>query len=176
MPPLPPLPGQQLSLAAYDGGFSSEVTRCASGAYHVRITCPTESPLVLHWGCNNWQLPPASCIPPSSQQAGDRAVRTPFEICSTGAAGAESPSAESPGAVSPEPVSPDHVSPGAVSAVTLSFPEEVCPERLVFVIHDTGADLWIRDHSANFSLPLRWEVLGRGLWGDTSRFKQVVRW
>lgn len=77
-------------------------------------------------GCNNWELPPASCIPPSSQQAGDRAVRTPFTPTPDGA------------------------------AVTLRLPEASCPERLVFVVHDTEGDVWIRDHSNNFSLPLRW--------------------
>ena len=60
------------------------------------------------------------------------------------------------------------------AAVTLTFPESLCPERLVFVVHDTGSDEWIRDHSANFSLPLRWGLffgggLGEGVlgrWGE----------
>jgi len=124
--PLAPLPGQQLSFTTYDSGLSSEVTRCDDGVYHVRVTGPAGASLVLHWGCNNWELPPAAAIPEGSQQAGDRAVRTKFDA----AAG--------------------------LSAVTLTLPEPVCPERLVFVVHDTEGDVWIRDHSANFSLPLRW--------------------
>jgi hypothetical protein len=127
--PLPPLPGTQLSFASYDSGLTSEVTRCDSGDYHVRVTGPPGAALVLHWGVDNWGLPPGACIPEGSEQAGDRAVRTAFAP----AAGA--------------------------TGVTLRFPEAVCPERLVFVVHDTAGDVWIRDHSANFSLPLR---CGRG--------------
>jgi hypothetical protein len=134
-PPLKPLPGQQLSFTAYDSELSSEVTRCEDGVYHVRVTGPPGAALVLHWGCNNWELPPAAAIPPGSEQAGDRAVRTPFDA----AAGA--------------------------AAVTLRLPESVCPERLVFVVHDTESDVWIRDHSANFSLPLRCAREGLFIWG-----------
>jgi hypothetical protein len=124
-PPLEALPGQQLSVSAYDSALSSEVTRCEAGTYHVRVTGPPGASFVLHWGCNNWELPPAGAIPAGSQQAGDRAVRTPFD------------------------------SYAGASAVTLAFPEALCPERMVFVVHDTASDTWIRDHSANFSLPLR---------------------
>eukprot|EP00775_Hariotina_reticulata_P004810 gene4810-5058_t len=41
------------------------------------------------------------------------------------------------------------------SAVTLVFPEHLCPERLVFVVHQADQDAWVRDHGANFSLQLR---------------------
>lgn len=49
---------------------------------------------------------------------------------------------------------PQHQAAGACG-VQLAFPEADCPERLVFVVHDVERDEWIRDHSANFSLPLR---------------------
>lgn len=48
-PPLPPLPGQQLSSSAYDCGLSAEVTRCGEGAYHVRVSGPPGGAFVLHW-------------------------------------------------------------------------------------------------------------------------------
>lgn len=35
--------------------------------------------LVLHWAVNDWQLPPEDVRPPSSWQAGDKAVQTPFQ-------------------------------------------------------------------------------------------------
>lgn len=35
---------------------------------------------------------------------------------------------------------------GTSSVVTLVFPEAVCPERLVFVLHQLGPDMWVRDH------------------------------
>jgi hypothetical protein len=124
--PLPPLPGQQLSFSRFDSGLTAEVTRCDAGDYHVRVTGPPGAGYVLHWGVDNWQLPPAGAIPPGSEQAGDRAVRTAFAPAAGGA------------------------------AVTLALAEAACPERLVFVVHDVAEDVWIRDHSANFSLPLRW--------------------
>jgi hypothetical protein len=41
------------------------------------------------------------------------------------------------------------------TAVTLVFPEQLCPERLVFVVNQPDQDTWVRDHGANFSLQLR---------------------
>lgn len=102
-------------------------------------------------------------------QHGDRAVRTPFApagfkpilpdptkphaaVSTTEASTAE------PAEGSPEvqeeawEVFPEYpeVPEGAESAVTLVFPEAICPERLVFVLHQVGPDTWVRDHGETF--------------------------
>jgi hypothetical protein len=40
----------------------------------------------------------------------------------------------------------------ASSVVTLVFPEPVCPERLVFVLHQMGSDTWVRDHGEHLRM------------------------
>jgi hypothetical protein len=49
---------------------------------------------------------------------------------------------------------------GTPWCVTLVFPEAICPERFVFVLHQLESDAWVRDHGANFSLQLRSPCLG----------------
>jgi hypothetical protein len=53
--------------------------------------------------------------------------------------------AEDPNPMDQVPEYPD-VPELASSVVTLVFPEAVCPERLVFVLHQMGSDTWVRDH------------------------------
>lgn len=101
-------------------------------------------------------------------QHGERAVRTPFapegfmpQLPATTeptdappAATADAPadtaegmgeeSAEA-GAIEQVPEYPDAPE-AASSVVTLVFPEAVCPERFVFVLHQLGPDTWVRDH------------------------------
>lgn len=98
-------------------------------------------------------------------QHGERAVRTPFApigfmpklpVASeptgvppaaptddTAEVAAEAAAADAVTEQVPEyPDAPESAS----SVVTLVFPEAVCPERLVFVLHQLGPDTWVRDH------------------------------
>jgi len=111
-----------------------------------------------------WLLSPCLLFA-HAMQHGDRAVRTPFAPAgftpimpdSTkphAAVSTTEPSTAQPAEGSPEvPEEPWEVFPeypdvpeGADSAVTLVFPEAICPERLVFVLHQLGPDTWVRDH------------------------------
>lgn len=48
------------------GGVSSD----AGAVYYVRVLVPPElgKDCVLHWGVDNWRVPPVSCLPPGSKQ------------------------------------------------------------------------------------------------------------
>lgn len=79
--------------------------------------------------------------PPAADAAGD-------SPSSSGAAAADADAAaeeEAGGPVDRVPEYPDAPE-GSSSVVTLVFPEAVCPERLVFVLHQLGPDAWVRDH------------------------------
>jgi hypothetical protein len=118
-------------------------------------------------------------------QHGERAVRTPFsplgfmpvlptpseqqqQTETLAAAVATDADAETPpdadsaaAAAAVEPVQLyNGVTSGSPWCVTLVFPEVMCPERLVFVVHQLESDAWVRDHGANFSLQLRSPCLG----------------
>jgi hypothetical protein len=74
------------------------------------------------------------------------AAAAPGEDSTTDDSAAEA--AEGPADIVPE--YPD-VAEGTSSVVTLVFPEEVCPERFVFVLHQLGPDAWVRDHGKHLS-------------------------
>lgn len=82
--------------------------------------------------------------PPAADAAGDS------PSSSSGAAAADAADAaaaeeEAGGSLDRVPEYPDAPE-GSSSVVTLVFPEAVCPERLVFVLHQLGPDAWVRDH------------------------------
>jgi hypothetical protein len=114
-------------------------------------------------------------------QHGERAVRTPFSPlgfmpvlpdpseqqqqqdtpAATATDAADTPDSAAAAAAAEEPVQLYSDVPAGTSwCVTLVFPEAVCPERLVFVVHQLESDAWVRDHGANFSLQLRSPCLG----------------
>jgi hypothetical protein len=160
-----PLPGTLLSSAEHEGGITTAVSRSDGGSgdgsstyYHVRVTGPPGARLVLHWGVDDWRLPPAGCIPPGSEQAGDRAVRTPFTSGAAASAAAAAIVDDGDGSDGDGEAAAEEAAVAAAVApasVSLAFPAAECPERLVFVVHDVASDAWLRDHSADFSLPLR---------------------
>ncbi|WIA21598.1 hypothetical protein OEZ85_000786 [Tetradesmus obliquus] len=117
--------------------------------------------------------------PPHSEQHGERAVRTPFsplgfmpvlpdapeqqqqqqQTAAPTATATDTPHDASSTAAAAVELYPG-VAAGTPWCVTLVFPERICPERLVFVVHQLESDAWVRDHGANFSLQLRSPCLG----------------
>lgn len=118
---------------------------------------------------------------PLCLQHGERAVRTPFApvgvmpiiepVNPADAASALNPdnadddedtsateaaAAAAPPGYDPVPLYPG-VPEGTASAVTLVFPEAICPERFVFVVHQLGPDAWVRDHGK-----CQWRVVAGG--------------
>lgn len=114
----------------------------------------------------------------ASLQHGERAVRTPFsplgfipvlpdapeqqqqqQTAAPTATATDTPHDASSTAAAAVELYPG-VAAGTPWCVTLVFPEPICPERLVFVVHQLESDAWVRDHGANFSLQLRSPCLG----------------
>jgi hypothetical protein len=84
------LPGQQLSAATFDCGVSVTISRSDApagsqdgadvadddaaaapvSAYYVRVCLPADfgRDCVLHWGVENWELPPKAAQPPGSEE------------------------------------------------------------------------------------------------------------
>lgn len=79
------------------------------------------------------------------------AVSNPADIAATAAQDSSSSAAAGPTIAELYP----GVAADTPWCVTLVFPEVLCPERMVFVIHQREVDTWVRDHGANFSLQLR---------------------
>jgi hypothetical protein len=93
-------------------------------------------------------------------------IPDPAEQQQTAAAPATATDANTSDAAATEEVSAEPVQlysgvpDGTPWCVTLVFPEAICPERFVFVLHQLESDAWVRDHGANFSLQLRSPCLG----------------
>jgi len=72
--------------AAADSSFDQAVSSTGSmdtaqdsapgGLYYVRVSLPPEfgRDCILHWGVENWQMPPTACRPPNSKQVRDRVL------------------------------------------------------------------------------------------------------
>lgn len=60
--------------------------------------------------------------------------------------------------------------------VTLVFPEALCPDRIVFVVHQRDHDTWVRDHGANFSLQLRSSCLSDVVEGVMAAESSYEHW
>eukprot|EP00200_Dunaliella_tertiolecta_P010550 CAMPEP_0202370036 /NCGR_PEP_ID=MMETSP1127-20130417/1744_1 /ASSEMBLY_ACC=CAM_ASM_000462 /TAXON_ID=3047 /ORGANISM="Dunaliella tertiolecta, Strain CCMP1320" /LENGTH=1145 /DNA_ID=CAMNT_0048965873 /DNA_START=13 /DNA_END=3450 /DNA_ORIENTATION=- len=66
-----------LRSTSHDAGLHVEVAK-AGDKYEVVLTPQPSRPMLLHWGVDNWNVPPQSLWPQGTQQAGDKACQTPF--------------------------------------------------------------------------------------------------
>jgi hypothetical protein len=88
---------------------------------------------------------PVAATAPAAPEAAAAAAAAVVDAASDAAAGEDSgPEAQ------PELELYPGVLEGTPSVVTLVFPEPLCPERLVFVVYQTGPDFWVRDHGELF--------------------------
>lgn len=81
-------------------------------------------------------------ISPAADAAGEDSPSSSGAAADTAAATAEGEAWVPVDRVPEYPDAPE----GSNSVVTLVFPEAVCPERLVFVLHQLVPDAWVRDH------------------------------
>lgn len=56
------------------GSMDAAQDSAPGGLYYVRVSLPPEfgRDCILHWGVENWQMPPTACRPPNSKQVRDR--------------------------------------------------------------------------------------------------------